>query len=630
MRIRTPSFSLSTRLTIFFMVIVVLPLIAAGVFIQALSSRQARDQADSRLLAAAPAFSAAIGDRVDEARRITRLIAPDAVKARSRAALSAVRAAGELDFLVLVSRSGDRLAVLGPSTYLPGIVPADLLRLDEPAPGSVAEGRVLIDSGGAVRGGFFLDREMLETFGVRGVVYSEGRPIASTEKVLPKGVSGATLPQDVGALRGVFLRLEGDSTSGVLLVAAPSGRGAPILILLGLGLLVAAVLGYVLARMIARPVQRLARDALAIARGDLDTPIEIEGGDEIGRLGTAFNTVALELRRYVAELRESRDEIRRGMERLGETLSATHDLEGMLAVVLDTAAVTLSAEAGAVYLRAGRRREIRARVMHGFSASAIRLKFGEGLAGAVMERARGLLAPADGVRPTPPEPGRRTAVAVPLSRGGSVIGVLALYGRESSAFTRDDLATMASFAAQASVGIDNVFLHQESERLSTTDPLTGAWNRRYLDATLARELGRAQRFARPVSVLMLDLDRFKEINDRNGHEAGDRVLAELVRRIQRSIRAQIDTLARFGGEEFTIVLPETGSAGARTVAEKVRRVVGDTPFGKGDELEDVTVSVGVATYPDDGENTSELMRAADRALYRAKRAGRDRVVSASE
>ena len=138
--------------------------------------------------------------------------------------------------------------------------------------------------------------------------------------------------------------------------------------------------------------------------------------------------MAHDLRRYVGELRASRDEIRRGMERLGETLSATHDLNGMLAVVLDTAAVTLDAEAGAVYLRSGRRRELRARVMHGFSASAIRLRFGEGLAGAVMERAIGLLAPDDGVDGRPgagPAHGHRRA-AVPRDE---VIGALVLYGR---------------------------------------------------------------------------------------------------------------------------------------------------------------------------------------------------------
>jgi diguanylate cyclase (GGDEF)-like protein len=620
--------SLSSRLTIFFMVIVAVPLVVAGVFVQSLAGRQAQEQADSTLQASGAAFGAAIRDRVDEARRLTRLIAPDAVASKGQAGLEAVRQAAELDYLIVVLPGRRPRFAQGASTFLPGVVPASLLRIDTPVPGAAAEGRVVIESGGVVRGGFFFDREMLEAFGVEGVVYADGKAIASTLDRLPTGVrlqSGVVQVGDAG--RGLFLTLEGEPASGVLLVKETASRGTPILILLGLGLLVAALLGYFMARMVARPVQRLAADAVAIARGDLELNLETEGGDEVGRLGAAFNAITQDLRRYVTELRASRDEIRRGMERLGETLSATHDLNGMLAVVLDTAAVTLGAEAGVVYLRSGRRREIRARVMHGVSASSIKLGFGEGLAGAVMQTETPLLAPADGHKPAAPEPVQATALAVPLVRAGSVIGVLALYGRPGPRYTRDDLSTLSSFASQASVAIDNVYLHEETERLATTDALTGAWNRRFLDATLAREVDRARRFGRPLSVLMLDLDRFKTVNDRFGHQVGDEVLVELAKRIQISIRSQIDTLARFGGEEFTIVLPETGHPGAKIVADKVLKVVRDTPFKvDGSELS-ITVSVGAATFPEHGDSMTDLMRAADRALYRAKREGRNRVVA---
>ena len=626
MRIRPVT--LSARLTIFFMSIVVIPLAVAGVFVQTLGDRQAREQADSRLQAAAPAFRAAVADRVDEARRLTRLVAGAAVGARTQPALSGVRTAAELDYLVVLPARGEPRGSLGTATYLPGIRAEDLVGIEEPVAGSVAEGRIVIAQGGVVRGGFFLDRTLLEGFGVQGVVYAEGRPVAATVEPLPRVGRLGGGPLEVGEARGLFLPLDRADESGVLLLAEPPAAAATILPLLILGVVVAGALGFLLARTIARPVQRLSRDAIAIARGDLDVSVKADARDEIGALGAAFNTVTRDLRRYVGELRASRDELRKGMERLGETLSATHDLNGMLAVVLDTAAVTLAADAGVVYLRSGRRRELRARVMHGFASSAIRLKFGEGLAGAVMERAIPLLAPDDDVSTAAPEPVRRTAVAVSLFRGKEAIGVLALYGR-STAFDRDDLATLSSFAAQASVGIDNVYLHEETERLATTDPLTGAWNRRYLDATLAKEVERSQRFERPFSVLMLDLDRFKGVNDQLGHQAGDEVLAETSRRIHRQIRSQIDTLARFGGEEFTIVLPETGRSGAVTVAEKVRGVVGGAPFGRGDARRKVTVSVGVATYPEDGRTAAELMRAADRALYRAKRGGRDRVVPAA-
>jgi len=216
---------------------------------------------------------------------------------------------------------------------------------------------------------------------------------------------------------------------------------------------------------------------------------------------------------------------------------------------------------------------------------------------------------------------------VPLSRDGQVIGALALYGRLTRApFSEEDLDTLASFGEQMSVAIENVYQHEESERLSFTDALTGAWNRRYLELTLNEETQRGQRFGRPYSVLMLDIDRFKKVNDRFGHRRGDAVLAELCERISGSVRAHIDTLARFGGEEFVVVLPETPKDGATAAAEKIRQLVRSKLFAEGGDPIKVTISVGVATYPDDGQQPETLIRAADRALYEAKRAGRDRVV----
>jgi two-component system, cell cycle response regulator len=155
------------------------------------------------------------------------------------------------------------------------------------------------------------------------------------------------------------------------------------------------------------------------------------------------------------------------------------------------------------------------------------------------------------------------------------------------------------------------------------------WNRRYLDLSLRKEIERASRFDRPLSVLMIDIDRFKDVNDRFGHQRGDGVLVEVTRRIMGSIRTQIDFVARYGGEEFVVVLPETPREGGKVVAEKVRAAVRDHPFvGDGPHLT-ITVSVGVAAYPVDGGNAEDIVRAADQAMYRAKRAGRDRVEAQS-
>jgi two-component system cell cycle response regulator len=171
-----------------------------------------------------------------------------------------------------------------------------------------------------------------------------------------------------------------------------------------------------------------------------------------------------------------------------------------------------------------------------------------------------------------------------------------------------------------------VLLHKEAQRLSITDGLTGVWNRRYLQLTLTKEIERAQRFGRPLSVLLMDIDHFKLVNDAHGHQVGDEVLVELTRRTMSTIRGQIDSLARYGGEEFIVVLPETPSDGAKVVAVKILAVFRHRPFVEdADTGVPLTVSIGVAAFPEDGSTADELVRAADLAMYRAKEAGRDRV-----
>jgi diguanylate cyclase (GGDEF)-like protein len=305
---------------------------------------------------------------------------------------------------------------------------------------------------------------------------------------------------------------------------------------------------------------------------------------------------------------------------------ATHDLDELLEVVLEAAAATLDAEVGTVFLRAGRRTEMLAHATYGLG-SPPSLRVGDGVGGTSAAEGRPVLtAGKRAVDLSPNEPVKGSAMAVPLSRDGKVIGAVALYGRPTP-FNEDDLETLASFGEQMSVAIENVYEHEESERLSFTDALTGVWNRRYLELTLSEETQRGQRFGRPYSVLMLDIDRFKKVNDKYGHGRGDAVLAEMCDRISASVRAHIDTLARFGGEEFVVVLPETPREGAMAAAEKIRQLVRKRPFEQDGEPIKVTISVGVATFPVDGTQPEELIRAADRALYEAKRAGRDRVVA---
>jgi diguanylate cyclase (GGDEF)-like protein len=224
-------------------------------------------------------------------------------------------------------------------------------------------------------------------------------------------------------------------------------------------------------------------------------------------------------------------------------------------------------------------------------------------------------------------------IAVPLKQSGRIVGVLNLYDKEGAReFTSHDLDTILAFSTQAGVAIDNVLLHQEAQRLSLTDPLTGLWNYRYLTIGLGHEIERATRFSRPLATLMLDLDRFKSINDEYGHQVGDAVLIELAGRMRAEVR-EVDTVSRYGGEEFVIVLPETDAIGAARLAARLGTVIRSAPFcldlrADGHAVDPheglkVTASIGVAVFPEHGMTPARLLRSADDALYAAKDAGRD-------
>src|SRR3984957_5928819 len=170
--------------------------------------------------------------------------------------------------------------------------------------------------------------------------------------------------------------------------------------------------------------------------------------------------------------------------------------------------------------------------------------------------------------------------------------------------------------------------NERNRILSITDALTGSFNRRYLMEQLPREVERCRRYAYPLSVLMCDIDHFKQINDERGHAAGDDVLQQFAARAQKSIRSNSDWVSRYGGEEFLIVLPETSHEGAVAVAEKIRTLIAATPFSTRGGDARVTASFGVASTgphgPDISLTVDALMRCADECLYRSKQAGRDR------
>jgi len=225
------------------------------------------------------------------------------------------------------------------------------------------------------------------------------------------------------------------------------------------------------------------------------------------------------------------------------------------------------------------------------------------------------------------EPGSiRSQAAASLGIGDQVLGVLVI----GSAFHREMSATEAErlrvIGSQSSISVHNALLHDELERLSVTDRLTELYNHGHFHQRLEEEFGRAERFDHTLALIMLDIDNFKNFNDTYGHPRGDRVLQTVSTAIRNNLR-EMDIAARYGGEEFVVLLPETDAEGALAVAERIRREVEDTQFVVGEGIPPVhqSVSAGVAAYPAHANKASTLVDEADKAMYVAKREGKNRV-----
>jgi diguanylate cyclase (GGDEF)-like protein len=223
-------------------------------------------------------------------------------------------------------------------------------------------------------------------------------------------------------------------------------------------------------------------------------------------------------------------------------------------------------------------------------------------------------------------------MAFPLSCRGRRVGAIIGLDRQPSArvprLAPSTLRQVRVLLEPAAVALDNAIILKRAEALSVTDDLTHLYNSRYLNLVLRRETKRASRNGRPLSLLFIDLDGFKSVNDTHGHLFGSRALVEAAAVIRGSAR-ETDVVARFGGDEFALVLPDTGGEGAFAVGERIRERVAAHKFLAGDSLDiHLTVSVGVATLPDVAASADELMQAADKAMYRVKDAGKNGIQAA--
>jgi len=384
-------------------------------------------------------------------------------------------------------------------------------------------------------------------------------------------------------------------------------------------------------------VQRLARDlGLALAHREMVVRV-VDSERALQRLNDELERRVQDRTAALASANRALNERVReltALSDLGRTFSSTLKVDELVRVVTRVVGQSLGYQHLALLLL-DERQTLVVTAVHGVEADAEgdQISLGEGVAGVAAQEKRLVLVrdtQADGrFRSHRFTKGRAgSLLAVPMVFRGECVGVLDFFRPKVDGFGEEELSFLQSVASQAAMAVSNARLFERTVTLSLTDPLTGLHNRRSLFERLELELERSHRFAHGSAVLMLDVDRFKELNDTLGHPAGDAVLRQMAGLLGGAVR-KIDTAARYGGEEFLIILPRADRLAAGQVAEKLRRLVGTTPFRPAANLPErrVTISVGVAVFPEDATDPATLVACADAALLAAKDAGRDRVIA---
>jgi diguanylate cyclase (GGDEF)-like protein len=640
------------RLRLFFTMIVVFPLVAAAVVLFLLTERSETGKADAGIAAGLRTAFSIYDDARARAVRPLRGVATDGelnealVRGRRDAAARRMRqlAAGDRRIVTLefYPAEGGRWRA-GSSR---GVARASApLRLG-------GERQLGVLSVSTTRARNFV-REVRRLSGLEVSVFEEGRRLATTDPALG-GVPELGPPDEsmdfeadghdfrgrvdeVGESAGPPLQVAVFRRTDSLGERITEGRlliGAILMAFLALALLSSVFV----VRALQGQIGTFLAAARRLAHGDFAEPVPTEGGDEFAQLGREFNSMSNQLEAKIAEVQRKRRELEETIRRVGAAFASGLDRQGVVRLAVETAVDACEAEAGrALPLDLRVFREIRTGARE--DALDLALQAAERKAFVVQpDTGAELLEPVDATGPTPKQRGAvparvddAQAVAVPMrARLGSpsevqYVGVVSI-ARRGEPFTREEEELTEYLAGQVVVSIENSDLHETVQRQAVTDELTGLANIRELHAVLDREIERSRRFESPLGLVMLDLDDFKQVNDRYGHQQGDEVLAA-VAGVLRDLSRDIDEPARYGGEELTVVLPQTDAHGATQLAERMREAVERLRIprvgGRGHLR--ITASFGVASYPDTAVDKDMLIASADAALYHAKRAGKNRV-----
>lgn len=622
--------SFRARMLLFFVIIVVIPMIAVALVLSRLSEATEVGRADSELAGALEVAIAMYDEARDDAldalrriegdRRLRRALEGGREQELRRRVEELTGSGAEAVSVVLYDRRGKRIATGGD----PNALAYATATPTEQGGGRLPQ--IAVSTTPAV----VYARELERLTGLEARVVRQGRVIGDT---LAGGdarqAEETTITSGGESFRGRYTELR-DAVgapvevglfhpSATIASSIAGDRTLLTVILVGFFLLAVASLIFMV-RSLGGQVDRFLGAARAVGRGEFDARLPVEGGDEFAVLGREFNAMSSQLKANVDQLERERRAREEAIRRIGEAFAAGLDRGGMAGLAARTAVEACAAEAGRVIavgdeamgpVRVG---SDDPRLREALPVAELAAREDPDQLAAVSRDdvhalAAALLGRPDGDR-------RRVLGFLSIARSG----------REFECAERD---LFQYLAAQASVSLDNARLHDTVQAQARTDALTGLANRRRFDAALEAEIGRSHRFGSDVGLVMMDLDGFKPINDLHGHQEGDRVLCE-VAALLRGITRNVDELARYGGDEIAIILPETDTAGAELLAERIRAAVESLEVersGPGAPLK-LTASFGAASLPEAAHDRAGLVAAADAALYRAKRAGGNRVVRA--
>lgn len=395
--------------------------------------------------------------------------------------------------------------------------------------------------------------------------------------------------------------------------------------LLGLSLVLGLIALVITRRRIIAPLDKLVDAAHALREGDYSHRAKLTTRNELGVLGETFDRMAEAVATNTARLTT--------LNHIALQLTSTLSLQRVLQQVMDAGCNLTSTRAAAIAFYEPELDRFTEWVARGLSdefQKNIKFRAG-GLAEKAFETGTYILSDdrpksrhklSKAVR----DEGVKSFICLPLISQSRHLGVMYFYRHDRDCFLPEEINLLSTFANLAAGAVDNARLYGQTLDQATTDTLTGLPNRRMFDRRLDTELQRANRYGKSFSLLMLDVDHFKRINDIYGHPAGDAVLKAIPETLVSELR-EVDLIARYGGEEFIAILPETDGPEARHVAERIRRAMAERVFALpgGDTLQ-LTVSIGVVSFPSCARDAQTLLTRGDQALYVAKHEGRNLVI----